>query len=121
MSEKRSFLLDVINILPEDIDCYFQAPSLDDESILSLMQTTQFDYYKVISLSGLNKTRFIQRIKEADIESYFHSVEIKLNNQLLFEGYDGVEYGTISNTVKLPQLFIDDYVNTGLCNVSEAW
>ena len=121
MSETRSLLLDVINILPENIDCYIQAPSLDDEVTLSLMQTTQFDYYKVINLNGQNKERFIQRIKEADVESYFHSVEIKLNSQLLFEGHDGVEFGTISNTVNLPQWFIDNYVTDGLCAVSNTW
>ena len=37
MENNDLFLLDVLNILPPEVDCYIQAPSLDDEVVISLM------------------------------------------------------------------------------------
>lgn len=121
MDENNSLLLDVISILPDGVDCYIQAPSLEDEVILGLMSPTQHEYYKSIKLEGVNKEVFLQRVKNNPIEEYFHSVEIKLDDKLLFEGYDGIEFGTISNTIKLPEWFREKYIKAEMCNISNEW
>ena len=117
----NSFFVDVIRILPDATDCYIQAPSLDDEIILNLMSSTSQGYYKLIKLIDDNKLALIQRVKDFQVEEFFHSVEIKLKDKLLFEGYDGVEFGIISKTVNLPKWFIDTYVTAKICNISNDW
>ena len=48
-------------------------------------------------------------------------MEITTNNKLNFEGYDGMEYATISKDIKLTDNFIRDYVDEHMCVVSEKW
>jgi hypothetical protein len=121
MREKQSLLIDVISILPNEVDCYIQAPSLEDDVILSLMNATKYDYYKCIKLTGATKDVFIKRINNFQVEEYFQSIEIRLNEKLLFEGYDGIKFGIISNSIRLPEWFINKYVKTGMCNTSNEW
>jgi hypothetical protein len=121
MNENNSLLLDVINILPDGIDCYIQAPSLEDKTILGLMSLTEHAYYKSVKLEGNNKKVFLQQVKEHPIEEYFQSIEIKFDGKLLFVGYDGIEFGIISNTIKLPEWFVDKYVKAEMCNISNEW
>lgn len=121
MSNRKSLLIDVISILPNEVDCYIQAPSLEDEVILSLMNVTEYEYYRLIKLKGNSKEIFINRIENYSIEEYFQSLEIKLNDILLFKGHDGVEFGIISSSIKLPEWFINRYVKTGMCNTSNDW
>ena len=121
MSEKESLLVDVINILQENLDCYVQAPSLDDEAIFAIMQPTELDYYKKIQLTNDNKQILMDGIKKRSVDEYFQSVEIRTGDRLLFEGYDGVEYGTISGSIQLPNWFINKHVTGGMCSVSEQW
>ena len=121
MSNKKTLLVDVISILPDEVDCYIQAPSLEDVVILGLMSTTRYEYYKCIKLNSPNKEIFINRVMGYPIEEYFQSVEIRLNDKILFEGYDGVEFGIISNSIKLPEWFMDTYIKTGMCNSSNEW
>lgn len=121
MNNIQSLLLDVITILPNEIDCYIQAPSLEDDVILSLMNTTKNDYYKCIKLTGPAKDIFMERIVNFQIEGYFQSIEIRLNEKLLFEGYDGVEFGIISNTIRIPQWFVNKYLKTGMCSTAKDW
>lgn len=121
MNEDNSLLLDVISILPDGVNCYIQAPSLEDEIVLSLMSSTKHEYYKCIKLEGADKDVFLHRLKNYPIEEYFHSIEIKLDDKLLFEGYDGVEFGTISNTIKVPEWFTDKYFKAEMYNISNKW
>jgi hypothetical protein len=121
MSESKKMLIDLINELPNEAHCYIQAPSLEDEATLSLMQESEYDYFRLIYLNEYNKEKFIERIKEASVNAYIQHIEIRFNNKLLFEGYDGVEYGIFSKEYSLPQTFIEQYFNKGFYNVSVNW
>ena len=85
------------------------------------MSITQFEYYKEIKLTESNKLKLAEIIEGLNIEDDFQSLEIRYNNQLLFEGYDGMEYGTISKTYNLPIWFIDKYIKNDMCIVSSEW
>ena len=116
MGEGQLFLIDVINILPDGVDCYIQAPSLEDSVIISLLSTTKYEYYKSLKLQGVTKEILMNHGSKYAIEEYFQSIEIRFNDKLLFEAYDGVEIGVISKNLELPQWFINKYVKEGMCN-----
>ena len=119
MENSKSFLIDVIRIVPEGSDCYVQAPSLDDKETLELMKPSEYSYYKIIKLEGLNKIKFIERLKTGDIGQYMQSMEIKIGQRILFEGWDGIEFGLISKTIILPHWFIDKYKD--MYDISKEW
>ena len=121
MENNDLFLLDVLNILSAEVDCYIQAPSLDDEVVLSLMDKTVFEYFSGIKLNSFNKEILIERIKNHCITYYFQKIQIRLNDKLLFEGYDGVEYGVLSKDLNIPQWFFEKHIITETCCLSLDW
>jgi len=120
MNLEKSFIIDVINLMPEDSSAFIQAPSLEAESIVKRMEKTEFEYYTSLKLSRENKDLLIQEIINNDIEDYIQSIEIKNNGQLLFEGFDGVEFGTISSHMNLPEEF-SKYLTEEICTISNDW
>src|SRR5688500_15267886 len=97
MNLEKSFIIDVINLMPEDSIAFIQAPSLESEPIVKRMEKTVFEYDTSIRLSKENKDLLIEEIINSDIEHYIQSIEIRNNGRLLFEGFDGVEFGTFSS------------------------
>jgi len=121
MTETQSYIIDIIRILPNEASCFIQAPNLSNSEILTLMSPTKFEYYKEIKLTEANKKKMIENIMTKNIEEDFQSIEIKYKNQLLFEGYDGMEYGIISKTFELPIWFVDKYIKNDMCSISKEW
>lgn len=111
MDNSLSFLIDIINIMPEGSNFYVQAPSLEDKETLDLMSPSEYEYYKVLKPKYPDKRKFIGRISKANVERFFQSVEIRFNSKLLFKGWDAIEFGEISKTVILPLWVIDKYKN----------
>jgi len=89
--------------------------------MLSMLHPTKFPYYKSVILAGPDRKSFLKQIEVPFILNHFQSVEIKFNDRLLFEGYDGMEYGSISKSILLPQKFINEYINGEYCIVSTEW
>ncbi|HRD59056.1 MAG TPA: hypothetical protein PK504_13495 [Ferruginibacter sp.] len=116
-----SLLINVLKILPEEIDCYIQAPSLENESILNMMSETEWDYYKLIKINNLNKESFCNSLNDSTITQYFQNIELKNSNKMLFQGFDGVEIGIISKYIKIPIWFRDKYIISGDCTISIDW
>ena len=114
-------LVDLLAILPEEVECYIQAPSLENDVIQKMMTDTEFDYYQLVRLNKSNKKPFIEAVMIGEVVNYFHSMEIKADGKLLFEGYDGIEFGILSNTIIIPEWFTQTYVLTGDCTVSTEW
>jgi len=121
MTKMQSYSIDILNILPDDTNCFIQAPNLMDLEILKMMQKTEFEYYKLIKLTDSNKKKIIEKIATQNIVQDFQSIEIRDNTYLLFEGYDSMEYGTISKRVQLPNWFVDKYIKGEIYNVSTEW
>jgi hypothetical protein len=121
MINSYSLLIDVLSILPREVDCYIQAPSLEDSIILKMMKNTDFEYFKLITITSENREIFLNQIKKTSAHDYFHNIQIKISNKLLFEGYDGVEYGILSNSINIPDWFKKEYIIENVCTVSSEW
>ena len=122
MTDTQSYIINVINIVPDNSVCFIQAPGVEHSSALNnLLTPSKFPYYHQVILSPLNKEALIKIVKDEKVQEYFQSLEITTNNKLSFEGYDGMEYGTISKDIKLTDNFIRDYVDEHMCVVSEKW
>lgn len=121
MNESRVFFIDVIKLFPEEVECYIQAPSLENKIVLDLLQETKSNYSKSIKLTAENRHVLLRQIIENPITDYFQHVQIRFGQKILFEGYDGVEYGVVSKEITLSHNFFEQYVNSGICSISEDW
>ncbi|MEO6963928.1 MAG: hypothetical protein ABIY90_18310 [Puia sp.] len=121
MNEEQSFFISVLNLIPVGSFLFIQAPSLEVESILNVMKETENEYFKSIELTPENKRLLINEIKLGNFQNYIHLTEIRHNKQLLFQGFDGVEFGIISNRISLPKEFILKYINDNFCSISKDW
>lgn len=118
--KKNDFLVDLMKILPEKIECLIQAPSLDNKIIQEMFQNSDYDYYELLELDDVRKKIFIDQALKTSFGVYIQKIEIKENGILLFEGFDGIEYGMISNKVSVPQWFIERYI-PDICVISTKW
>ncbi|MGC4128200.1 MAG: hypothetical protein QM564_01275 [Bergeyella sp.] len=109
MIQPNFFLIDLLDILPEDIDCFIQAPSLENIVIKEMLQDTEYDYYKLLKLNNTNKKIFIKQELETSFSMHIQNIKINKDRVLLFEGYDGVEYGSISQNICIPDWFKEKY------------
>lgn len=121
MTETQSFLIEIIFLVPDDSICFIQVPSCDNDNFLSLMKDSNFAYYKQVELTTLNKRKLIEFVENENIGTDFQSIKIRLDGKLLFEGYDGMEFGMISQTLKLTKEFTENFIATDLCTVSTVW
>lgn len=121
MDYSEYLLIDILNILPQEVDCYIQAPSLEDTFILSLMRESNFPYYKHLPLNNINRRKIIEYIQNHPIAEYFQSIEIRYNGKLLFEAHDGVEFGILSKSVTIPNWFTERHIKTETCLISSDW
>lgn len=121
MTQGQSYITDLFSIFPSGAICYIQAPDLNNPEILNLMLPTTFEYYKELKLTELNKEKLMAAVVKENIESDFQSIEIRVDDKLLFAGYDGMEYGIISKTLELPVWFIEKYANSEMYSISKEW
>ena len=121
MSETQSLIAEVIKLVPNHSICFIQAPDIESKTYKDLVIASPFDYYQQINLTDGNKELLIKAIIEEDLEESFQGIEIRLNDKLLFEGYDGMEYARISREVPLTCMFQTRFIDTDLCLVSNEW
>lgn len=117
---KNSLIIDILRILPESVECLIQAPSIENAIISGMLRKTDVDYFQRLFLDEQSKALFIQQEKEDSFSIYIQKIEIKKDGILLFEGFDGCDYGVISKYVDIPEWFKEKYIpNT--CMVSSLW
>lgn len=121
MTQTQAYIIEVINLVPDDSICFIQAPSTENSEFINLVTQSPFAYYNQIILTPSNKKSLIKIIINQNIEEWFHSIEMRFNYVLLFEGYDGMEYGTISKNLQLTDLFINNFIKKEMCTVSKDW
>lgn len=119
-NEKNDFLIDVFNILPDNVECLIQAPSLENSIIQNMMVDSNYDYYKLICFDKEKKQNFINQEIENSIGDYIQNIQIKNESKMLFEGFDGFEYGTLSKYIVIPKWFNEKYI-PDICMVSNEW
>ncbi len=98
------------------MECDIQAPSLENDVLQKMM-----DYDQLVRLNKANKQLFIDAILIDSTIAHFQNIQIRSNGNLLFEGYDGIDYGILSNSVTIPEWFAQAYVVTGDCMISKEW
>jgi hypothetical protein len=116
----NSLLIDILSIIPEKSECFIQAPSLENIVIKNILRDSNFDYYKFLILDKTTKAKLIEQEVETSFAIYIQSIEIKNNDNLLFEGFDGVEYGIISKNLVVPEWFKNKYI-PDTCIISNDW
>ncbi|SDI26805.1 hypothetical protein SAMN04488062_1334 [Flavobacterium omnivorum] len=121
MTIEQSFFIEILNIMPLNSVCYLQAPNLESSTLLKKIEDTDYPYYKSIKINRVNKELIIDSILNEDIQDDIQSIQIRFDGVLLFEGFDGVECGTISKNIDLPSDFVEKYVNDDFCNISNNW
>jgi hypothetical protein len=121
MMEEQDFFIDVLMIMPINAVCYIQAPNLDSINLLNKLKQSNSEYFRLLELDDFNRQLIIDCILLENIQEDIQTIEIRYKDQLLFEGFDGVECGTISNKLKLTDNFINKYINGDLCNISTDW
>lgn len=119
----KYFFIDTLKILPLDTYCSFQAPNLENQSILKIVNRIHSDFSKVIYLSLLNKMSLISVIEsDSEIIQSFHYIEINsIQNKKLFEAWDGVEFGYFSKDMEIPDWFKEKHFNFEMYHVCEDW
>lgn len=118
--EYNKFFIDVLNIFSDPIDCFIQAPSLEDNVIEEMFQDSEFKHYKLLKIDNNNKEKIVLQEIETLFSIYIQKIEIKRDNILMFEGFDGVEFGIFSKTLILPDWFLSKYVPE-TCEISTKW
>ncbi|SEH89699.1 hypothetical protein SAMN02927937_02006 [Paenimyroides aquimaris] len=119
-NEHNNFLVDILSILPNKVECLIQAPSLENLTIQKKTKKSKYDYYNLINLTEENKKDFIDEELNNSIGNFIQNIQIRKGDSLLFEGYDGVEYGVISKHLIIPDWFIKKYV-PDTCTISNEW
>ncbi|MCR9016202.1 hypothetical protein [Aquiflexum gelatinilyticum] len=121
MNHKSNFfLIDLLNILPIEIELFIQAPSLMNVVIEKMLKASDQHYFKSVQFDELIKKEFVGEELKSSFSVYIQNIEIKKNGILLFKGYDGVEYGVISKKISIPVWFKEKYVPE-ICLISADW
>lgn len=122
MGNNNLFFIDILQIMPEDIDCYIQAPTLEDETILDMMEPTEYHYFQNIHIDNKTRIPFLKKVREEHIADHFQEIQIRKGNVPLFQGYDGVEVGVIiSKNIDIPLWFKEKYTEDWDYAISKDW
>ncbi len=115
MTDEQSILIDILKIVPENSVCYLNAPSIDDNSdVLKLLSpTSAYDWCLI--LTSERKEKLIEVITSEGIQDYFHRLDIKYDDSVLCESYDGMCTVILTERIRIPNWFSDKYVQEGLC------
>ncbi len=121
--DTQQFFIDTLRLIPfENATILIQSPH---EEVLSVLDKMEFkeegSAFKSIQLNRRNREIFIFEIVYNGIEEYMQSLEIRIGNTKVFEGYDGMEYGMFSKDFILPEDFKEEYTQKDMCMVSKDW
>ena len=123
ITETQQFFIDILKLIPiEKSSIIIQSPH---EEILAVFKKINFkkesDISESINLDKRSREILTAEIIYNDIEEFIHSLEIRVNDKKIFEGYDGMEYGLFSKDFALPKEFKEKYTKLDMCMVSEDW
>lgn len=121
MTDTQKFFIDVLKLMPSDISLYIQSPHEEVTEVLNEIGCTQENVYKVVSLNEESLAFLIASVLQGSIEEYIHCIQIKQENNLLFEGYDGLEYGVFSKEIVIPDDFKETHEANEMFLVSNEW
>jgi len=120
MTITQEFFISVMQAVDNNFSCNLMTS--DDRLINTIKQlndTRIYDYYSDISLSTENKDALISHVLAFNSERHISRFEIFNDNHLVFISYNGFEKGVISSIIPLSEDFIDKFVKTKMCRVTD--
>lgn len=121
MREELEFLIDTIEIVPNNSICHVQAPNIKNTDFHELCEKSKYNWAQQIVLNSENKEKFKNLLLRSEIEGQFHNIIIEEEEVKIFEGFDGMEIGEVSKTLNLPNWYLDKYIKTKYCNIAKNW
>ena len=121
ITDTQQLFIDILRLMPFEADLLIQSPHEEVLSVLEDIEHTKDGVFNTIRLSRENRQRLVYEVIYNDIEEYMQSIQIKIGDQLLFEGYDGLEYGTFSREFQLPTEFLEEYTPKEMVSISNEW
>lgn len=122
ITEIQNYFIDILKIVPfEESIILIQAPYQEVSETMNKISYKNDGVYFYIKLDRDNRAFLLFEIIYNEIEGYIQSLEILVNDKKFFEGYDGMEYGTISKEILLPQEFKRKYIEGDMCTISTEW
>lgn len=107
-----AFIIDLLNILSGELDCFINAPSLASKAITGIKEESGGDFDLLIKLNNYRRAILIQEIMTNMVSWEFHHMIIKRNGEQLFEGWDGIQYGKFSKEVIIPEWFQNKHADS---------
>ena len=121
IADTQQLFIDILRLVPFEADLLIQSPHEEVLSVLEDIEHTKGEVFNTIKLSKENRQKLVYEVIYNDIEEYMQSIQIKIGDQLLFEGYDGMEYGTFSKEFHLPPEFLEKYTPKEMVSISNEW
>lgn len=120
MKVDSNLFIDILTILPDELVCYIQAPSLENTNIVKMLRDSDLYYYKLLYINTINKQEIVNQEITNPFSAFIQNIRINVGKSMLFEGFDGVEYGTLSKKLIIPEWFKKKYI-PDTCMVSQEW
>ena len=119
--ENLKYFKDVINQIPLGLKINLVS---NHEEILSKLQNLDLlkeNNIYCFFLTKSSKAIFNNLEPSNDIFDFIEKVEIYNETKLIFEGYNGMEFGCFSKYFKLPRAFVEEYKDKDLYTTSDTW
>jgi hypothetical protein len=121
MRKELEFIIDTIEIVPKNSICHIQDPNIENVDFLELCETSKYNWAQQIVLNSENKEKFKTLLLRSEIEGEFQNIIIEKEEKKIFEGFDGMVIGEISEILKLPNWYVKKYIKTKYCNIAKDW
>jgi hypothetical protein len=121
MDDSKKYLKDVLLLMPKEAVLYIYTT---DDDFAAKIDALSFEVSGMdfkIDLAQNDLGQILEIIDKEDLPDYIQQCEIKLGDKILFKGYDSMEFGEISNTFVLPEIFRTNYLNNDLCQLAPSW
>jgi len=123
ITETQQFFIDVLKLFPveETSVLLIQAPYEELDEIFKKISFKNDDIHQFVKLDRKNIELVLFETIYNDFVGYIQSMEIKIDDRKIFEGYDTMEYGMFSKKFNLPKEFKEKYTKMDMCMISEDW
>ncbi|MEL4309112.1 hypothetical protein [Joostella sp. CR20] len=123
ITETQQFFIDVLKLFPveETSVLLIQAPYEELDEIFKKISFKNDDIHQFVKFDRKNIELVLFETIYNDFVGYIQSIEIKVDDRKIFEGYDTMEYGMFSNKFNLPKEFKEKYTKMDMCMISEDW
>ncbi len=120
MKQNGLFFLDILSIaLENSMACYIQAPDLEETSLV--LSRTNDPALRRIEVGATNMDMIEKEVQFNNIQDFMTYIVIKNNTSIIFEGYDGLNFGIFSKYFCIPDWFRKKYEHLDIYGISSEW